>query len=672
MIDIMQTLRIGIASIALAATSVATANPYKDPDPEKVKKLLIEYLKKGGPAAAGNASDSKQIADAGIDLVVGLADLGFPGIGLVLGPLKGLLKSPSQTVPAIVEQRLGRLERNVSSLYAEMAEVQRGLADNSNLDRLTEIRRNLLQMKNLAADLPTLPSSSAEARRAHLDKALNEMDAFLPLDSVGESLWTWDAVRIKSAPGQDQPDIESTVHDQIDIALDAYIQALSLLVATRDAVSAAMTSQQRSRILRHSAFLIGDEAQVGAYGLPYSLKIRSTPAVCGFTASSIGAGRCAYTISCRNPFATRSDVIEEPNHGGSCLMLSGNLYDSVAQALTQELDELPNPLSELLTLAANRLGGGPSNPPTGSFDASTRLEDQSLFVLRDDGRLESYMHTVATQDLRRAPRPAPAPDCSGVAAHLSEACQPPLARLLVREEIKHSLSNAHHVVGDWRGLDPLMAGPLRHNSFVLYAIDDGGLLQRRRIDTPTTGPMRQLDTPKTVGHGWLRGPRVFSGGEGVLYSVAPDGKLLWYKHVNANDGNAFPVFESKSVGRGWGDVVRIWSPGMGIIYAVKPDGTLLWFYHRRWRDGGGLALPDAWEGPKIVGSGWQDFKLIAGAANGLVYALENSGRLLVYRHLGWQSGSSEWRDPVVVAEGWTDVRSLSTTVSEPSAAIDVD
>jgi hypothetical protein len=65
---------------------------------------------------------------------------------------------------------------------------------------------------------------------------------------------------------------------------------------------------------------------------------------------------------------------------------------------------------------------------------------------------------------------------------------------------------------------------------------------------------------------------------------------------------------AKAVGIGWGDFKQVFSGGNGVIYAIAADGTLNWYRHNGYATGAGLETPGAWEGAKNVGHGWGDFK----------------------------------------------------------------
>ena len=59
------------------------------------------------------------------------------------------------------------------------------------------------------------------------------------------------------------------------------------------------------------------------------------------------------------------------------------------------------------------------------------------------------------------------------------------------------------------------------------------------------------DFGKRIGNGWnVR--HVFSGGDGIIYTVMQNGDLLWHKHLGRDDGSfTWATDFGKQVGNGW-------------------------------------------------------------------------------------------------------------------------
>ena len=176
--------------------------------------------------------------------------------------------------------------------------------------------------------------------------------------------------------------------------------------------------------------------------------------------------------------------------------------------------------------------------------------------------------------------------------------------------------------------------------------------------------------PKDVGVGW-NFKHVFSGGNRIIYAVSDDGTLRWYKHNGFATGDGLDVLGAwegpREVGFAFQDFKEVFSGGNGILYAIAQDGTLKWFRHNAFATGGGLVAGQddefvpattEWEGPKNVGTGWQGFKQVFSAGSGIIYAIAQDGTLKWYRHVGYVDGTTEWEGPKDVGTGWQSFRTV--------------
>ncbi|MEZ0448674.1 tachylectin-related carbohydrate-binding protein [Cellulomonas sp. ICMP 17802] len=199
----------------------------------------------------------------------------------------------------------------------------------------------------------------------------------------------------------------------------------------------------------------------------------------------------------------------------------------------------------------------------------------------------------------------------------------------------------------------------------VYGIEpDGDLLWYRHDGAQTGGGVATWRGPATVGVGWGQAPHVFPGGGDVVYAIDPEGRLWWYEHKGFNTGAGLASPDSwagpREVGHGWGDVARVFSGGDGVIYAIMPDGTLRWYRHHGVATGDGLETPGAWSGPRDVGVGWDSALHVFSTGGGVIYAVMPDGTLRWYRHDGVGDGRGlespgAWSGPVDVGWGWADV-----------------
>ncbi len=190
--------------------------------------------------------------------------------------------------------------------------------------------------------------------------------------------------------------------------------------------------------------------------------------------------------------------------------------------------------------------------------------------------------------------------------------------------------------------------PVNYRPAFVYAIANNGNLLWYRQETNAS----KWSGPRQVGNGWKFKDVIPAGGNS-FYALAEDGTLKWYRHDGFNDGSVAwkgPV----DVGSGW-NFAKIFSGGDGLVYAIKNDGTLLWYRHDGFADGGGV---NTWEGPKVVGSSWLQFKHVFSGGQGIIYAVKPDGQMLWYRHDGYATGDSKWTGPLTVGSGWQNFSAI--------------
>jgi len=102
----------------------------------------------------------------------------------------------------------------------------------------------------------------------------------------------------------------------------------------------------------------------------------------------------------------------------------------------------------------------------------------------------------------------------------------------------------------------------------------------------------------------------------------------------------------KLIGTGWKQFRDVISAGKDSIYALTQDGILKWYRHDNlWDDVGS----PKWKGPIDVGTGWQSFVKIVPAGDGILYAIDANGTLKWYRHSGYVDGSVNWSGPIDIS-----------------------
>ncbi len=142
-----------------------------------------------------------------------------------------------------------------------------------------------------------------------------------------------------------------------------------------------------------------------------------------------------------------------------------------------------------------------------------------------------------------------------------------------------------------------------------------------------------------------------------LYGVRTDGRITWSRHDGARvapgAGQPEALKVAAPAGSGWDGFRHVLPGGRNVIYAVTRDGRLLWYRHSGFNFGDGKD----WEsGKEIAGGGWADFKQVLSGGNGVLYGISRTGRIYWYRHTGNGSGARTWEGGNEVGSGWGDFR----------------
>lgn len=196
--------------------------------------------------------------------------------------------------------------------------------------------------------------------------------------------------------------------------------------------------------------------------------------------------------------------------------------------------------------------------------------------------------------------------------------------------------NAPRKVGDGWGFKHVFSG----GQGVIYAINDDDDLLWFRHDGREDGSFRWADTGgRKVGDGW-KVTHAFSDGEGVIYALNDAGDLLWFRHDGRTDGTFRWTDNSpRKVGIGW-NLGRRGDPGESAIYAIDNSSRLLWFCHDGREDGSFRWRLDQ---PRVAGIGW-DVKHVFSGENGVIYTIDGSGDMLWKRHDGQVNGGFHWTE----------------------------
>lgn len=137
--------------------------------------------------------------------------------------------------------------------------------------------------------------------------------------------------------------------------------------------------------------------------------------------------------------------------------------------------------------------------------------------------------------------------------------------------------------------------------------------------------------------------------DGLMFAVFNDGTMRSY-HFDAASG----VYTGGStIGHGWGGMTSILAQGDGVLYAVNTAGDMLMYQYDAERND--------WSVDGIeIGHGWNKFSLLASGGHGIVYGIDKStGELSWYKRATFDNpNADDWSAPKVVGHGWGGFTSL--------------
>lgn len=169
----------------------------------------------------------------------------------------------------------------------------------------------------------------------------------------------------------------------------------------------------------------------------------------------------------------------------------------------------------------------------------------------------------------------------------------------------------------------------------LFAVDPAGDFIRSHHRADGTFDVDRVK----IGNGW-QGYRWLSAARGGhVYTVAPDGRLVYYRY----DGTGWPYQNHTLGGSEWAQHRWVGVGRFGQIYALRPDNTLTVTVHDA--DLGNFTTHTL-AGTFNSANTYQ--RIFAGGSNCL-YAVDGAGRLLHWRHdddLAWQ------HEAVPIGSGW--------------------
>jgi Tachylectin len=126
---------------------------------------------------------------------------------------------------------------------------------------------------------------------------------------------------------------------------------------------------------------------------------------------------------------------------------------------------------------------------------------------------------------------------------------------------------------------------------------------------------------------------------GTIYAIKPEGGLFWYQDINQEGQNGaqaergWVAGSGNQISYGWEQFRHVFPARDGIFYAVTPEGTLLWYQDTDRQGQNGAQAERGWApgSGNQISYGWEKFRLVFSGGGGIIYAITYDGRMRWYK-----------------------------------------
>lgn len=204
--------------------------------------------------------------------------------------------------------------------------------------------------------------------------------------------------------------------------------------------------------------------------------------------------------------------------------------------------------------------------------------------------------------------------------------------------------NANTVIDDgWSGVRQVFG-----DGDTIFAVDSAGDMRWYGYDQTKRSWLSGSGT--VIGTGWDIFTHVAYAGDGVFYAVDGAGTLFWYRYLDPtgypDPGGWYDQGEGTAIGSGF-QIACLFFAARGAVYLSDGTGALFWY---------GYSDPLSPDGVWVrnsgaeVGTGWDMFTSVTatwgrarqGPSYVAIAALDPDDNLLLYRHLGPDTGTATW------------------------------
>jgi N,N-dimethylformamidase beta subunit-like, C-terminal/Tachylectin len=169
-----------------------------------------------------------------------------------------------------------------------------------------------------------------------------------------------------------------------------------------------------------------------------------------------------------------------------------------------------------------------------------------------------------------------------------------------------------------------------------------------RVVPPVENPLDPVSPPDRYDPE-QRYLQLVGGGNGVLYAVQADGKLLWHRHTGWEASTAeWAPGSGRVIGWGWHQYRTVMGAEDGSLWGLRGDGTIV---HKRYLLTDNESGAGIWSGEQEVGSGFARFERVFGY-DGHIYGISEGGRLAGFKY---DPAARRLQGPVAASGGFSAV-----------------
>ncbi len=201
-------------------------------------------------------------------------------------------------------------------------------------------------------------------------------------------------------------------------------------------------------------------------------------------------------------------------------------------------------------------------------------------------------------------------------------------------------------------------------SGILYAIQADGALVWYNHTGWSTGAATWANggSGVVIGSAWQQFTTVLGNSDGQLFALRGNGDLLWYRYIVTNLSTGAGSWAANSgavIGRGFNTYPRVLGGWGGVIYGVADDGTLKWY---KYLAGDGTNGAGAWVNNgngTVINTGMKLYPWLMADTSGVIFGVKEGGDLYWSRYLAGDgtNGPGAWANgnvPVAIGSGWGD------------------